>query len=156
MALLKVINDRPLFIMFLRSQRKFLETKGIINQFTKMDVKKFKELMKFTLANHSDWPKWKKGLFETFRDYSGIPALWHVAYERLWTLEGHPTASMDPRLAGHSHGSGDTDQGRGRGLPARRGPTGRARREGRWRRRRSRQKRRRLRQSLRPRLQSST
>ena len=48
-TLLKVINDRPLFIMFLRSQRKFLETKGIINQFTKMDVKKFKELMKFTL-----------------------------------------------------------------------------------------------------------
>jgi hypothetical protein len=87
-TLLKVINDRPLFIMFLRSQRKFLETKGIINQFTKMDVKKFKELMKFTLANHSDWPKWKKGLFETFRDYSGIPALWHVAYERLWTLKG--------------------------------------------------------------------
>ena len=52
-TLLKVIDDRPLFIMFLRSQRKFLETKGIINQFTKMDVKKFKELMKFTLANHS-------------------------------------------------------------------------------------------------------
>ena len=39
-TLLKVIDDRPLFIMFLRSQRKFLETKGIINQFTKMDVKK--------------------------------------------------------------------------------------------------------------------
>ena len=87
-ALLKVINDRPLFIMFLRSQRKFLETKGLIKQFTKMDVKKFKELTKFTLANHSDWPKWKKAMFETFRDYSGISALWHVAYERLWTLEG--------------------------------------------------------------------
>ena len=73
---------------FLRSQRKFLENKGLISQFTKMDVKKFKELMKFTLATHADWVKWKKGLFEMSRDYAGIPALWHIAYERLWILEG--------------------------------------------------------------------
>ena len=87
-ALLKDINDRPLFVKFLRSQRKFLENKGLVNQFTKMDVKKFKELMKFTLANHADWVKWKRGLFEMSRDYAGIPALWHVAYEQLWILEG--------------------------------------------------------------------
>ena len=88
MALLKAINNRKLFEMFLRSQRKFLKNKGLTNQFTKMDVKEFKELKKLTLATHGDWPKWKKGLFETFRDHAGIPALWHVGYERLWTLEG--------------------------------------------------------------------
>ena len=32
-ALLKDINDRPLFLKFLRSQRKFLENKGLVNQF---------------------------------------------------------------------------------------------------------------------------
>ena len=65
--LLKDINDRPLLVKFLRSQRKFLENKGPVNQFTKMDVKKFKELMKFTLANHAGWVKLKKGLFEMSR-----------------------------------------------------------------------------------------
>ena len=69
-------------------QRKFLENKGLVNQFTKMDVKKFKELTKFTLATHADWAKWNKGLFEMSQDYARIPALWHVAYERLWILEG--------------------------------------------------------------------
>ena len=87
-ALLKDINDRKLFEMFLRSQRKILENKGLVNEFVKMDVKKFEELMKFTLATHSDWAKWKGGLFDMSRDYAGIPALWHVAYERLYTLEG--------------------------------------------------------------------
>ena len=87
-ALLKDLNDRELYNMFLRSQRKFLENKGLTGQFSKMHIKKFKELMKVTLAIHNDWPKWKKSLHETFRDYSGIPALWHLGYERLWTLEG--------------------------------------------------------------------
>ena len=52
--------------------------------------KKFKELMKFTLANHADWVKWNKGLFEMSQGYAGISALRHhqVAYERLWILEG--------------------------------------------------------------------
>ena len=74
--------------MFLRFQCKILENKGLTNQFVKMDIKKFKELIKFTLAVHSDWAKWKKGLFDMSCDYARIPALWHVAYERLYTLEG--------------------------------------------------------------------
>ena len=48
-ALLKDINDCKLFETFLRSRCKFLENKGLINQFTKMDVKKFEELMNFPL-----------------------------------------------------------------------------------------------------------
>ena len=87
-ALLKDLNDRQLYDMFLRSQRNFLENKGLTGQFSKMDIKKFKELMKVSLATHNDWPKWKKSLHETFRDYSGVPALWQAGYERLWTLEG--------------------------------------------------------------------
>ena len=54
MALLKAINNRKLFEMLLRSQRKFLENKGLTNQFTKIDVKEFKELKKLTLATHGD------------------------------------------------------------------------------------------------------
>ena len=58
-ALLKDINDRKLFEMFLRSQRKILENKGLTKQFVKLDVKKFRELMKFTLGTHADWAEWK-------------------------------------------------------------------------------------------------
>ena len=89
-ALLKDINNRKLYKAFLRSQHKLLESKGLVNQFVKMDVKKFKELMnlKFTLAVHSDWPKWRRGLLDMSRDYAGIPALWQVTYERLHMLEG--------------------------------------------------------------------
>ena len=71
MALLKDINNQKLFETFLRSQRKILENKGLVNQFVKMDVKKFTELMKFTLATHFDWVKWKKGLFDMSHDYTG-------------------------------------------------------------------------------------
>ena len=114
MAFLKDTNDRPLFVKFLRSQRKFLENKGLVNQFTKMNVKKFKELMQFTLASHADWVKWKKGLFEMSRDYAGIPALWHVAYERLWILEGiRPPPWTRDWLDMHRHGPRVADQGRG-------------------------------------------
>ena len=67
-ALLKDINDRKLFETFLRLQRKILENEGLVNEFVKVDVKKFEELMKFTLATHSDWAKWKGGLFDMSRD----------------------------------------------------------------------------------------
>ena len=52
MALLKDIDDQKLFELFLKSQCKLLESKGRASQFVKMDVKKFKELMKVTLAVH--------------------------------------------------------------------------------------------------------
>ena len=63
--------------------------------------------MKFTLAVHADWLKWKEGLLEMSCDYASIPALWLVGYERLCTLEGVMPppwvrdwleAKMDPRL----------------------------------------------------------
>ena len=110
-ALIRDINDRELCETFLRSQRKLPENKGLASQFVKMDVKKFKELMKFTLAVHSDWPKWKKGLLDMSRDYAGIPALWLIRYKRLHKLEGiRPPlwvrdwleAMMDPGLLAKS------------------------------------------------------
>ena len=81
-------NNRKMLETFLQSQRKILESRGRINQFVKMDVKRFRKLMKFTLGTHADWAKWKRGLFEMPRDYAGIPALWHVAYEQMYTPEG--------------------------------------------------------------------
>ena len=58
-ALLKDINNLELSRSFLKLQCKLLESSSLASQCVKMDidVKKFKELVKFTLAVHTDWPR---------------------------------------------------------------------------------------------------
>ena len=57
--------DRDLFIGFLKSQHKLLESEGLAFQLAKMDVKTFKKFMKAALAVDSDWPTWRKAPVET-------------------------------------------------------------------------------------------
>ena len=72
--LLKDANELDLFESFLKSQRKLLESKGLTYMFAKMDVRKFQELMKATLAGHADWPRWKKALLEMSPGDRSLPA----------------------------------------------------------------------------------
>ena len=52
-ALLKDMNDRKLYETFLRSQRKILENKGLVNQKVQRADKVHPGY------THSDWAKWK-------------------------------------------------------------------------------------------------
>ena len=65
---LKMIDDRDLFIGFLKSQHKLPESEGLAFQLAKMDVKTFKKFMKAALAVDSDWPTWRKAPVEMSRD----------------------------------------------------------------------------------------
>ena len=77
--LTKQLNDLELFELFFQSPRLRLKTKGLIGQFSKMDVSKFQGLMKVKLNIHSDWNRWSPKLLAL------ILPLWIFSYERLFS-----------------------------------------------------------------------